>query len=47
MNAKQLMNEILAILRTIQNDKNKLEKLHQFIVDEIYEEPEQEEIPEK
>ena len=47
MNANQLMNQILAVLQTIQNDKNKLEKLYRFVVDEIYEEPEQEEIPEK
>lgn len=47
MNTNQLMNEILAVLQTIQNDKHKLEKLHQFVVNEIYEEPEPEEIPEK
>ena len=47
MNTEQLMNEILAVLQTIRNVKNKLEKLHQFVVDEIYEVPEPEEIPEK
>jgi hypothetical protein len=47
MNTEKLMNEILAFLQTIRNDKNKLENLHQFMVDEIYEEPEPEEIPEK
>jgi len=47
MNTNQLMNEILAVLQTIQQDKDKLEKLHQFVMDEIYEEPEKEQIPEK
>lgn len=47
MNTNQLMNEILAVLQTIRQDKNKLEKIHQFVMDEIYEEPEQEQIPEK
>jgi len=41
------MNEILAVLQTIQNNKPKLEKLHQFVINKIYEEPEPEEIPEK
>lgn len=47
MNEKQLMNEILAVLKTIQNNKPKLEKLHQFVINEIYEEPDSDEIPEK
>ncbi len=47
MNTEQLMNEILAVLQTIQNNRPKLEKLHQFVLNEIYEEPEPEEIPEK
>lgn len=47
MNTNQLMNEILAVLQTIQQNKDKLEKLHQFVMDEIYEEPEKEQIPEK
>ena len=47
MNTEQLMNEILAVLQIIQNNKRKLEKLHQFVMNEIYEEPEPEKIPEK
>ena len=47
MNTKQLMNEILAVLKTIQNDKKKLEILHGFVMNEIYEEPKPDEIPEK
>lgn len=39
------MEEILAVLQTIQQDKNKLEHLHQFMMDEIYEETEQKGIP--
>ena len=41
------MNEILAVLRIVREDKNKLTNLHEFMMDEIYEEPEPEEIPEK
>ncbi len=47
MNTNQLMDEILAVLKNIQDDKNKLETLHEFVMDEIYEEPEQEEIYEE
>jgi hypothetical protein len=47
MNTEHLMNEILAVLKNIQNNKPKLEKLHQFVMNEIYEEPESGEIPEK
>ena len=47
MNTNQLMNDILAVLKMIQEDKPKLEKLHEFMMEEIYEEPEPEEIPEK
>ena len=47
METRQLMNEILAVLQTIQDNKPKLKKLHQYVVNEIYEEPEPEEIPEK
>lgn len=47
MNNNQLLQEILAALKTIQEDRPKLEKLHQFVFEEIYEEPEAEEIPAK
>ena len=47
MNTNQLMNEILTILQTIKNDRNKLEKLYQYVVNEIYEEPGPEEISKK
>lgn len=49
MNTQQLLNEILAVLKTVQHDKAALEKIHEFMFDEIYEEPEAEEshIPEK
>jgi hypothetical protein len=47
MNTKKLMDEILAILRNIQNDEKKLNLLHDFMMKEIYEESELEEIPEK
>ena len=47
MNAQQLLDEILPILRTVMDDKEKLEKIHQFLMNEIYEEPEETEIPEK
>ena len=47
MNTDRLMNNILAILQSIQNDKDKLEKLHEFMMNEVYEEPKAEEIPAK
>ena len=47
MNKQQLLNEILAVLQTIQEDKSKLEKLHDFVMEEIYEEPPEPKIPEK
>lgn len=47
MQQEKLLNEILAVLQTVKEDKTKLEKIHQFMFDEIYEEPEEEEIPEK
>ncbi|MDD4192719.1 MAG: UPF0158 family protein [Mangrovibacterium sp.] len=49
MNAKQLLDEILPILYTIKEDPVKLQKILTFLEDEIYEEPEEEEIqvPEK
>lgn len=47
MNKNQLQNEILAIIRTVFDDKKALEKIHAFLIAEIYEEPEPEKIPTK
>ena len=47
MNKNQLQNEILGIIRTIFEDKNALEKIHHFLLEEIYVEPKPDEIPEK
>lgn len=47
MNKQQLLNDILAVLQTIMEDKPKLEKLHDFVIEEIYEEPSEPKIPEK
>jgi hypothetical protein len=49
MNAQQLLNEILPILHSVQEDKEKLQKILDFLIEEIYEEPEENEpeIPEK
>ena len=47
MNTQQLLNEILAIISFSREDKNKLERIHEFLLDEIYEEPPVAEIPEK
>lgn len=47
MNKNQLQNEILAIIRTVFDDKKALQKIHAFLLSEIYEEPEPEEIPGK
>ena len=49
MNAQQLLNEILPILHSVKEDKEKLQKILDFLLEEIYTEPEEEEIeiPEK
>lgn len=50
MNAQQLLNEILPILHSVKEDRVKLEKILQFLQDEIYEEEPEEnemEVPEK
>jgi hypothetical protein len=47
MDTNQLRDEILAVIRTVFDDKTALQKIHTFLMDEIYEEPEEEEIPEK
>jgi len=47
MNKKQLLEEVLAMLSTFREDKHKLQKVHTFMMNEVYEEPEQEDIPKK
>ena len=47
MNTNQLQGEILAIIKTVFEDKKALQKIHAFLLSEIYEEPEPEEIPKK
>lgn len=48
MNKNQLLNEILAVLQIIKEDETKLQILHDFVMEEIYEEEEEKiEIPEK
>ena len=47
MNKNQLQKEILAIIRTVWEDKKALQKIHSFLLSEIYEELEPEKIPEK
>jgi hypothetical protein len=47
MKARDFLDEILPILYTVKEDKEKLQKILQFLKDEIYEGPEEIEIPEK
>ncbi|HKK81942.1 MAG TPA: hypothetical protein VJ909_06830 [Prolixibacteraceae bacterium] len=47
MKADELRNNILAILSTVRDDADKLQKINDFMMSEIYEEPQPEEIPEK
>lgn len=47
MKKRELLDEILQILHTVKEDKNKLQLIHQFFYEKIYEEPEEIEIPEK
>ncbi len=52
MQTNQFLNEILQMLRSFRDDRKKLEKLHQYMQEELYEEPEDEgpgieDIPEK
>lgn len=44
MNAQQLLNEILPILHSVKEDKEKLQKILDFLLEEIYKEPEEQEI---
>ncbi len=47
MDQEQLFQQILGALSSVRDNKVKLEKLHKYIFDEIYEEPDEEQIPEK
>lgn len=47
MNKNQLQNEILAIIRTVFEDKKALEKIHTFLMEEFFQESEPENIPDK
>lgn len=47
MTKRELLDEILQILHTVKEDKNKLQQIFRFFNDEIYEKPEEIEIPEK
>lgn len=47
MNKKQLLDAILQIIYTIKEDKNKLEQVFTYLKEEVYQEPEEEELPEK
>jgi hypothetical protein len=44
MNTQQLLNEILPILNSVKEDKEKLQQILDFLLEEIYTEPEDEEI---
>ena len=43
MNKKELLDEILFMLRTVMEDQEKMDKIYQYMKDEIYEEMEEEE----
>ena len=47
MNKQQLLDEILYMLRTVKEDRQKLQQIHDYFMAEIYEDEEKEEIPEK
>ncbi len=49
MNSQQLLNEILPIVHSVKEDKEKLQKILDFLLEEIYDETEENEpeIPEK
>jgi hypothetical protein len=42
MNAQQLLNEILPILHSVKEDREKLQKILDFLLEEVYVEPEEE-----
>ncbi len=39
MSSNTLLHEVLSVLYTVKEDNKKLEKVLQFLMDEIYEEP--------
>lgn len=49
MNTSDLLDNILSMIRSVMHDRDKLEKLHQYILNEIWQEQEEDEIkiPEK
>lgn len=47
MNKQQLLDEILYMLRTVKEDRQKLQQIYDYFMAEIYEDEAQEEIPEK
>ena len=47
MNQDHLLNQILSILHAVKDDDLKLQKILDFLEAEIYEEPQEEQIPEK
>lgn len=47
MNAKELLDNILGMLHSVKDNKEKLQKIYDFMVEEIYEEPGEMEVPEK
>jgi hypothetical protein len=44
MNAQQLLNEILPILHSVKEDNEKLQKILDFLLKEIYDESEESEL---
>ena len=44
MSNDELLDGILGMLRAFKDNRHKLEKLHQYIIDELYEEPQEEDI---
>lgn len=48
MKTEQILNDVLAILRLVRDDKEKMQKIHNFFMNEIYEEEDEEfSIPDK
>lgn len=47
MNKQQLLADILDVVQTVKEDGEKLEVIHKFLFNEIYEESEEDKIPDK
>ena len=47
MNTQQLLNEVLPILHSVKDNREKLQQILDFLNDNIYEEPEDLQLPEK